>query len=131
MRIASVADVKAHFSAFLKDSGQGPVVITRNGRPVAVILPMEDEDEIERLVLAYSPKFQKILSAAREDIRQTGGIRHEDFWRDVVADDSGARAVSPNKRADAPVQERSSPVPIVASIGEGKTPHWDKRQGED
>jgi len=63
MKIASVADVKAHFSAFLKESKEGPVVVTLNGRPTAVLLSVEDEDEIERLSLAYSPKFQKILNS--------------------------------------------------------------------
>jgi len=83
MRIASVADVKARFSAFLKESKRGPVVVTRNGRPTAVLLSVDDEDEIERLTLAYSPKFQKMLSLARQQIRAGSGIRHEDFWREV------------------------------------------------
>ena len=38
MRIASVAEVKSRFSAFLKASEGEPVVVTRNGRPVAVIV---------------------------------------------------------------------------------------------
>jgi len=83
MRIASVADVKARFSAFLKASKRGPVVVTRNGKPAAVLLSVEDEDEIERLTLAYSPKFRKMLKLARQQIRKGGGIRHEDFWREV------------------------------------------------
>lgn len=66
MRIASVADVKARFSSFLKASKRGPVVVTRNGKPAAVLLSVEDEDEIERLTLAYSPKFQKMLNLARQ-----------------------------------------------------------------
>jgi prevent-host-death family protein len=83
MRIASVADVKARFSAFLRASKSGPVVVTRNGKPAAVLLSVDDEDEIERLALAYSPKFQKMLSLARQQIREGHGIRHEDFWREV------------------------------------------------
>lgn len=55
MKIASVADVKARFSSFLRESKKGPVIVTRNGKPVGVLLPMEDEEEIERLLLAYSP----------------------------------------------------------------------------
>ncbi len=86
MKIASVADVKARFSAFLKASKRGPVVVTKNGKPVAVLLSVDDEDEIERLALAYSPKFQKMLSLARQQIREGRGIRHEDFWSEV--DDS-------------------------------------------
>jgi len=83
MRIASVADVKARFSAFLKATKSGPVVVTRNGKPAAVLLSVEDEDEIERLTLAYSPKFQKMLTLARKQIREGRGIRHDDFWREV------------------------------------------------
>ena len=93
MRIASVADIKARFSAFLKASEEsGPVVVTRNGRPVAVLLSIADEDEIERLILAYSPRFQRILQAARRRIEETGGIRHDDFWREIEteADTGGA-----------------------------------------
>jgi len=61
MKIASVADVKARLSAYLKESQQGPVVVTRNGKAVAVLLAVTDEDELERLVLAHSPKFQALL----------------------------------------------------------------------
>jgi prevent-host-death family protein len=83
MKIASVADVKARFSAFLRASKSGPVVVTRNGKPAAVLLSVDDEDEIERLALAYSPKFQKMLSLARQQIQEGRGIPHEDFWREV------------------------------------------------
>jgi len=83
MKIASVADVKAHFSAFLRASKRGPVVVTRNGKPAGILLSVNDEDEIERLALAYSPKFQKVLGLARQHIREGRGIRHENFWKEV------------------------------------------------
>jgi len=83
MKIASVADVKARFSAFLRESKRGPVVVTRNGKPTAVLLSVDDEDEIERLTLAYSPKFQKMLNLAKQQIREGRGIHHEDFWREA------------------------------------------------
>jgi prevent-host-death family protein len=44
MKIAPVADVKARFSAYLKESEEGPVIVPRNGRPVAVLISMEDEE---------------------------------------------------------------------------------------
>jgi prevent-host-death family protein len=83
MKIASVADVKAHLSAYIKASEEELVVITKNGKPVAVLLPMEDDDELERLTLAYSRRFQAILHESRAQIRATGGIPHDDFWREV------------------------------------------------
>src|SRR5205085_7220188 len=86
MKIASVADVKARLSAYLKESVNGPVVVTRNGKAVAVLLAVTDDDELERLVLAHSPKFQALLDKSRRQIEETGGIPHEQFWRDVKAE---------------------------------------------
>jgi prevent-host-death family protein len=86
MKIASIAEVKANLSAYVKASEDELVVITRNGKPVAVLLPMEDDEELERLALAYSKRFQAILTAARQQITTTGGIPHADFWREVGGD---------------------------------------------
>ena len=80
MKIASVAEVKSQFSAFLKASAGGPVVVTRNGRPVAVIIGVQDEDEIERLLMAYSPHLRAILERSRQQIREGQWLSEEDFW---------------------------------------------------
>lgn len=87
MKIAPVAEVKARFSEYVKDSQEGPIVVTRNGRPAVVMIAVgEDEDELERLVLAHSPRFREVLSQSREEIRSTGGISHEDFWSEIGGD---------------------------------------------
>lgn len=83
MKIASVAEVKAKFSHYIIKSAEGPVVVTRNGKPVAVLLSVSDNDDLERLLLAHSPRFQALLSAAEQRIQETGGIEHEAFWQMV------------------------------------------------
>ena len=83
MKIASVADVKAKLSAYLRGSQEGPVIVTRNGKPVGVLLAVEDEEELERLLLAYSPRLRKILLAARNQIQSTRGISHREFWKEM------------------------------------------------
>lgn len=83
MKIASIAEVKASLSAYVKASEEELVVITRNGKPVAALLPIEDDTELERLALAYSKRLQAILSEARHQITTTGGISHADFWREM------------------------------------------------
>ena len=94
MRIAPVADVKARLSAYMRMCKEGPIVITRNGKPAAVLLAVDDEDELERLVLAYTPRFRAILDAAKQRIRETGGIKHEDFWHEVEV---GQTSQQPNR----------------------------------
>ncbi len=83
MKIAPVADVKARFSAYLRESEEGPVIVTRNGKPVAVLISMEDEEELERIILAYSPKFQSLLEKSKNQIQDRGRIPHKDFWKEV------------------------------------------------
>jgi len=89
MKIASIADVKAQLSAYVKASQEGPVVVTRNGRAVAVLLAVTEDDELERLLLAHSPKFQALLDRSRRQIEETGGIPHEQFWQEVAAESGG------------------------------------------
>jgi prevent-host-death family protein len=85
MKIASIAELKARLSAYVKASETGPVIVTRNGKPVAVLLTVSDEEELERLALAYSPRFRSIIEGARQQIREGKGIPHDEFWQGVEA----------------------------------------------
>ena len=91
MKIASVAEVKAHLSAYLKASAQGPVVVTRNGKAVAALVAVGDDEDLERLLMAHSPKLQAILGAARQRIQEGKGIPHEQFWEQVKRERGGER----------------------------------------
>jgi prevent-host-death family protein len=85
MIIAPLADVKARLSAYLEESAtSGPVVITRNGRAVAVLItPMDDED-LENLVLSRSPRFQAMLDKSRQSIKAGKGLSRDAFWQAVA-----------------------------------------------
>jgi|SRR5579884_1425290 len=98
MKIVSVADAKAHLSAYLKAAEQTPVIITRNGKPAAVLVPAGNEEDLERLVMAYSPKLQAILEAARQRFRAGEGIPHETFWKEVEAETARKGAKASKKR---------------------------------
>jgi prevent-host-death family protein len=86
MTIASVADVKAKLSAYLKASKKGPVVITRNGKVVAAIIPLPEDEDLERLMLSHSPNLRAILSEGHQLIASGQGTSHDRFWREVDAD---------------------------------------------
>ena len=84
MRIVSLAEVKAKLSAFLDEAVRsGPVVITRNGRAVALLLAPVDDEDLERLLLSRSPRFRALLSRARTSLRAGRGISHDEFWKGV------------------------------------------------
>jgi prevent-host-death family protein len=81
MRIAPLADLKARLSAYLDECGaEGPLVITRNGKAVAVLLVPFDDDDLERLMLGRSPRFQALLDRSRQSIDKGEGLSPEAFW---------------------------------------------------
>ena len=41
-----------------------------------MLLAVTDDDELERLVLAHSPKFQGLLDKSRRPARRPGGEHH-------------------------------------------------------
>lgn len=80
MRIAPLADVKARLSAYLDECGvEGPLVITRNGKAVAVLLVPDDDDDLERLMLARSPRLRTLLDRSRKSIKKGKGLSEEAF----------------------------------------------------
>src|SRR3972149_3886766 len=98
MRIAPLADVKARLSAYLEEcETEGPVIITRNGKAVALLLAPKDEEDLERLILAHSPRFQALLEKSRRSLKAGKGISHNEFWK-TVAQRRKAKAVASHIR---------------------------------
>ncbi len=84
MRIAPLADVKARLSAYLDEAETtGPIVITRNGKAAAVLVAPVDDDDLERMLLARSPRFQALLNKSRQSIRAGKGLSYDEFWKTV------------------------------------------------
>jgi prevent-host-death family protein len=85
MKIAPLADVKARLSAYLDEcETEGPIVITRNGKAAAILLAPKDEEDLERLILAHSRRFQALLTKSRQSIRTGKGVSHNEFWKTVA-----------------------------------------------
>jgi prevent-host-death family protein len=84
MRIAPLADVKARLSAYLDECGEeGPLVITRNGKAVAVLLVPADDDDLERLLLGRSRQFRALLDRSRKSLAEGKGLSESEFWEAV------------------------------------------------
>jgi len=93
MRIAPLADVKARLSAYLEQAeNEGPIVITRNGKPVAVLLAPHDDDDLENILIARSPRFQAVLNQSRRSIKAGKGLSEKDFWKVVARRQSTNRS---------------------------------------
>ncbi|MFZ5910011.1 MAG: type II toxin-antitoxin system Phd/YefM family antitoxin [Chloroflexota bacterium] len=96
MKIASLVDVKTHLSAYLDEAKQnGPVIITRNGKAVAVLIAPLDDDDLERLALSRSPRFQALLDQSRRSVAGGKGLSREEFWKEVGRQDAYIQEETP------------------------------------
>lgn len=92
MKVASQSEVAADFAEYVKAAKTGPIVVTSNGKPVAVLLPAEDDDQLERLLMGHSAKLQSILEMARKRFRAGCGITHDTFWAEIESESAGRSA---------------------------------------
>src|SRR5438876_307791 len=86
MKRVSVADMQGQFSVFLNESQNQPVLVMDNGKPIAVLLAVHDQDELDRLIFASSHRLQEILAAGRKEIHEGRGIPRDEFWKQVEAE---------------------------------------------
>jgi prevent-host-death family protein len=93
MKIAPLADVKEQFSSYVDESKESPIIVTKNGKPVAMIVAIEEGEDLDSLLLAHNPRFLQILEEARQRVRMTGGVSLAEFRQRVVE-----RNTSSNKK---------------------------------
>lgn len=79
MRIENIRDVKTRLSQIVKDlSEQGSVIITKNGRPCAVLMPVTDETDLEALALSQNKRFWETYDQALRRADEEGWTALED-----------------------------------------------------
>ncbi len=62
VRIAPIPDLKAKLSPYVDEcAADGPIVTTRNGKAVAVVLATNDDDDLERILLGRPLAFRRCL----------------------------------------------------------------------
>jgi len=83
MKIAPLAEVKDHLSAYIDSSRESPIVVTRNGKPVALLTPILGDEDLDRLLLTHDPKFLRFLDAARGRVRSGRYLTSDKFWKEL------------------------------------------------
>ena len=62
MKLVSIAEGKAKLSEYVDECRRQAVVLTKHGHPRAALVPLEDEDDLERFLLARNRRFQRLLA---------------------------------------------------------------------
>ena len=50
---------------------------------MAVLVAPVDDDDLERMLLARSPRFQALLNKSRQSLKAGKGLSRDEFWKTV------------------------------------------------
>ncbi len=65
MKIENIREVKTLFSRYVKELPKsGSVLITKNGRPCAALVPVTEDTDLEALALSQNKRFWKLIDDA-------------------------------------------------------------------
>ncbi len=79
MKEVALSDVKDDLSRYLRLAEKEEIVITRHGKPAAVLIGFKSEDDWFDYRLENDPRFLRRVLKARESIRAGRGVRLEDI----------------------------------------------------
>jgi prevent-host-death family protein len=86
MKIESLREVKNNLSKVIEALPKtGPVVVTKNGRSAALLLPIDEDTDLETLILSNSQRFWKLFDRAaagkRTPLEELPGDDDDKAWQ--------------------------------------------------
>jgi prevent-host-death family protein len=98
MTRVELRDAKGSLSDYTRKARRGPVVVTRRGRPVAVLRAVSHE-EWEDFVVSSSPAFRRIIERSWKDYEARGGIPLEEIERQFALPSRPGKAATKPRRS--------------------------------
>jgi len=80
MKVVEISKATTSLGDYVRRLRKRPVVVTRNGKPVAALVPIENAD-LETISLSTNPKFLAIIERSRRRAKTEGVISHEEIRR--------------------------------------------------
>jgi prevent-host-death family protein len=78
MRSIDMSKSRRSLTSYVKElDGGEPVVITKNGKTIAALVPLTDMDW-ESFAVSTNPTFKKIIKEARKSFKLHGGLSTEE-----------------------------------------------------
>ena len=73
MKIENIKAVKARFNRIVSElSRDGSMVITKNGKPCAVLMPITKDTDLEIVALSQNKRFWQLYDSAIERANKKG-----------------------------------------------------------
>jgi prevent-host-death family protein len=80
VKTIELANATATLAEYTNDLGDEPVILTKNGKPIAALVSLENVDA-ETLALSTNQNFMELIEHARQQHQAEGGISAEEMRR--------------------------------------------------
>jgi len=80
LRTIDITEATQPLAEYAQRANTGPLVVTANGKPIAVVLPIENADS-ETISLSENPQFLAIIERSRERQKREGGLTSDQVRR--------------------------------------------------
>lgn len=80
MRTLEIAEATGQLSEYVRDIGDGPLLVTVGGKPVAALVPIENADA-ETATLSTHPEFLALIERSRIRQKKEGGMSSAEMRR--------------------------------------------------
>ncbi len=80
MKIENVREVKAKLNRLISELPKtGSVVITKNGKACAALMPITEDTDLEVLALSQNKRFWRMFDAAYQHGEKEGWVEFDDL----------------------------------------------------
>lgn len=74
MKFATIREMKTHLSEYVESARKGEIVVTKNGKPVALLSSLSEED-FEDHLLEHNPLFVRTIESRWRQYMKTSRQR--------------------------------------------------------
>jgi prevent-host-death family protein len=79
MKTCTLTEAKHDFGRLIKQAGKARVLVTRRGKPAAVIVGFKNEEDWLDYQLEHDPRFLRRIARARTEIGEGKFVKLEDL----------------------------------------------------
>jgi len=91
VKTVEMAEATASLSDYARKAGKETLIVTRRGKPVAALMPVDARTDLENLVVTTHPTFQAIMERSEARYTTEGGLSTKQVRARLAARPKGGR----------------------------------------
>jgi PHD/YefM family antitoxin component YafN of YafNO toxin-antitoxin module len=83
VKTVELTDATGTLAEYSTAGDRDPLVVVRRGKPIAALIALPDDVDLESLSLSTNPEFLALLERSRDSLKRDGGLTNTEMRRRV------------------------------------------------